>query len=89
MKQIFPILIAALIGLTAGYILNSDKRPDDSSSDLAQDDLIAKLRKELKEAEARSGKVDVINTETEKVIEKVVEISPEEYIANLKQLRPS
>jgi len=89
MKQIVPILIAALIGLTAGYILNSDKRPDDSSSDLAQDDLIAKLQKELKEAEARAGKVDVINTETERVVEKVVEISPEEYIANLKQLRPT
>ena len=89
MKQVVPILIAAIIGLTAGYILNSSKSTKTGSSENDQGDLIAKLKKDLKEAEALAGKVDVINTETEKVVEKVVEITPEEYIANLKQLRPT
>ena len=89
MKQVIPILIAAIIGLTTGYILNSGKSTKTDSSENDQGDLIAKLKKDLKEAEARAGKVDVINTETEKIVEKVVEITPEEYIANLKQLRPT
>ena len=65
MKQVVPILIAAFIGLTAGYILNSSKNAKTGSSENDQSDLIAKLKKDLKEAEARAGKVDVINTETE------------------------
>ncbi len=89
MKKIFPILIAALIGLTTGYILNSDKNSQSNSDNTNVSEIIAKLKRDLKEAQSKAGKVDVINTESERIIEKVAEISPEETIANLKQLRPT
>ena len=92
MKQIFPILIAALIGLTAGYILNSDKNSQSNSDNTNESETIAKLKRDLKEAQSKAGKIDIIKldyTESERIIEKVAEISPEETIANLKQLRPT
>ena len=89
MKQIFPILIAALTGLTAGYILNSDQDSQSSSNSPNDSEIIAKLKRDLQEAQSKAGKIDVINTESERIIEKVAEISPEETIANLKQLRPT
>jgi len=72
MKQVVPILIAALIGFTAGYILNSSKGSNNSSSDSVQDDQIAKLQKELKESEARAGKVDTIKEQSAKIIEAAI-----------------
>lgn len=87
MKQIAPLLVAAIVGLAAGYILQTD--PSSSSTGTGSDNAqIEQLKKELKAARAQTGKTEVINTETEKVVERAVAVPPETYIAQLKTMRP-
>ena len=86
MKQVAPLLVAAIVGLAAGYILNSDNGQSTVAPDNAE---LEKLQKELKAARVQAGKTEVINTETEKVVERTVAVDPESYLAQLKTLRPT
>ena len=86
MKQVAPLLVAAIVGLAAGYILNSDNGQSTMAPDNAE---LEKLQKELKAARVQAGKTEVINTETEKVVERTVAVNPESYLAQLKTLRPT
>ena len=86
MKQVAPLLVAAIVGLAAGYILNSDNGQSTVAPDNAE---LEKLQKELKAARVQAGKTEVINTETEKVVERTVVVDPESYLAQLKTLRPT
>lgn len=86
MKQVAPLLVAAIVGLAAGYILNSDNGQSTVAPDNAE---LEKLQKELKAARVQTGKTEVINTETEKVVERTVAVDPESYLAQLKTLRPT
>ena len=86
MKQVAPLLVAAIVGLAAGYILNSDNGQSSVAPDNAE---LEKLQKELKAARVQAGKTEVINTETEKVVERTVVVDPESYLAQLKTLRPT
>ena len=86
MKQVAPLLVAAIVGLAAGYILNSDNGQSTVAPDNAE---LEKLQKELKAARVQAGKTEVINTETEKVVERTVAVNPESYLAQLKTLRPT
>jgi len=86
MKQVAPLLVAAIVGLAAGYILNSDNGQSTMAPDNAE---LEKLQKELKAARVQAGKTEVINTETEKVVERTVAVNPKSYLAQLKTLRPT
>lgn len=87
MKQIAPLLVAALVGLAAGYILQSTPSSPSTGTD-SDNAQIEQLKKELKAARAQAGKTEVINTETEKVVERAVAVTPETYITQLKTMRP-
>ena len=88
MKQILPLLGAALIGGIVGLLLSGgdSQVPGKTGDDNA--DRIAELETALKAARAQSGRVELVETEKEKIVEKVVGITPSEYLDNLKQLRP-
>ena len=91
MKQTIPILVAALVGAAAMFVLKTgnSSRESDSTDTAKLEQLIADLRKLLNEAKAQAGRVDVIETEKEKIVEKLKEVSPEELIAELKLIQPS
>ena len=86
MKQVAPLLVAAIVGLAAGYILNSDSGQPATTSDNQQ---IAEQQKEYKEARAQVGQTEVINIETEKVVERTIAVDPQTYLEELKTLRPT
>ena len=91
MKQTIPIIVAALVGAVAVFVLKSGNSNSATggadNSKLEQQ--ITDLRKQLNEAKAQAGRVDVIETEREKIVEKLKEASPEELIAELKLIQPS
>ena len=58
MKQVAPLLVAAIVGLAAGYILNSDSGQPATASDSQQ---IADQQEQYKEARAQVGQTEVIN----------------------------
>ncbi|SVB84615.1 uncharacterized protein METZ01_LOCUS237469 [marine metagenome] len=90
MKQIFSIIIAALVGATAVFVLKSGNSPSNSEADNSElEQQIADLRKQLNVAKAQAGRVEVVETEREKIVEKLKEVSPEELIAELKLIQPS
>ena len=91
MKQIFPIIVAALVGAAAMFVLKTGNSSRESSStDTSKlEQQITDLRKQLNEAKAQADRVDVIETEREKIVEKLKEASPEELIAELKIIQPS
>ena len=91
MKQTIPILVAALVGAAAMFVLKTGNSSRESgSTDTAKlEQQITDLRKQLNEAKAQAGRVDVIETEKEKIIVKLKEASPEELIAELKLIQPS
>lgn len=94
MKQIFPILVALVMGLSAMFILldkpnSSDDR--DSGNESAKDEQIAALNKELREAKAKSDRVELIETKVEvpgetidnrmppkEIIEQLIGLDPED-----------
>ena len=86
MKQVAPLLVAAIVGLAAGYILNSDSGQPATASDSQQ---IADQQEEYKEARAQVGQTEVINIETEKVVERTIAVDPQTYLEELKTLRPT
>ena len=86
MKQVAPLLVAAIVGLAAGYILNSDSGQPATTSDSQQ---IAEQQEEYKEARAQVGQTEVINIETEKVVERTIAVDPQTYLEELKTLRPT
>mgnify|MGYP001335870347 CR=1 FL=1 len=89
MKQILPVIVAAIIGGVAGLLLSGgDSNSATGDADSTSADRIAELETQLKAAKAQSGRVELVETEKETVVEKVVEITPAEYIDNLKQIRP-
>ncbi len=91
MKQTIPILVAALVGAAAMFVLKTGNSSRESgSTDTAKlEQQITDLRKQLNEAKAQAGRVDVIETEKEKIVEKLKEALPEELIAELKLIHPS
>ena len=65
MKQTIPIIIAALVGAAAMFVFKTGKSSWESgSTDSAKlGQQIADLRKQLNEAKAQAGRVDVIETD--------------------------
>lgn len=89
MKQIFPIIVAALVGAAAVFVLKSGNGPSSGEANNSKlEQQIADLRKQLNEAKAQAGRVEVVETEREKIVEKLKEVSPEELIAELKLIQP-
>ena len=91
MKQTIPILVAALVGAAAVFVLKSGNSSRNSgAADMAKlEQQIADLRKQLNEAKAQAGRVEIVETEKEKIVERLKEVSPEELIAELKLIQPS
>ena len=92
MKQIIPILVALVVGLSAMFVLlNKPNAPTDrdSGEGTQKDEQIAKLNKELKEAKAKSGRVELIETKVE-VPGKTIDnrIPPQKIIDQLISLDP-
>ena len=92
MKQIFPILVALVVGLSAMFILlNKPNSADDrdSGNESAKDEQIAALNKELREAKAKSGRVELIETKVEVPGETIDNrMPPKEIIEQLIGLDP-
>jgi len=91
MKQTIPIIVAALVGAAAVFVLKSgNSNPATGGTDNSKlEQQIAELRKQLNEAKAQAGRVEIVETEKEKIVEKSKEVSPEELIAELKLIQPS
>ena len=91
MKQTFPIIVAALVGAAAVFVLKSgNSNPATGGADNSKlEQQIAELRKQLNEAKAQAGRVEIVETEKEKIVEKSKEVSPQELIAELKLIQPS
>ena len=91
MKQTIPIIVAALVGAAAVFVLKSGNSNSATggadSSKLEQQ--IAELRKQLNEAKAQAGRVDVIETKTTNTVFTAIITSPEEIIEELKLIRPT
>jgi hypothetical protein len=92
MKQIFPILVALVVGLSAMFVLlNKPNSPTnrDSGEGTQKDEQIEKLSKELREAKAKSGRVELIETKVE-VPGKTIDnrIPPQKIIDQLISLDP-
>ena len=61
MKQIFPIIVAALVGAAAVFILKSGNSPTTGGADNSKlEQQIAELRKQLNEAKAQAGRVEIV-----------------------------
>ena len=92
MKQIIPILVALVVGLSAMFVLlNKPNAPTDrdSGEGTQKDEQIAKLNKELKEAKAKSGRVELIETKVEVPGETIDNrMPPQEIIDQLISLEP-
>ena len=92
MKQIFPILAALVVGLSAMFVLlNKPNSPTNRNSEeeTEKDERIAKLNKELREAKAKSGRVELIETKVEIPGETIDNrIPPQEIIELLIELDP-
>jgi len=92
MKQIFPILVALVVGLSAMFVLLN--KPDsftgrDSDDGTDMDEQIAALNKELREAKAKSGRVELIETKVEVPGETIDNrMPPKEIIEQLIGLDP-
>ncbi len=91
MKQTIPIIVAALVGAAAVFVLKSgNSNPATGGADNSKlEQQIAELRKQLNEAKAQAGRVEIVETEKEKIVEKTKDVSPEELIAELKLIQPS
>ena len=91
MKQTIPIIVAALVGAAAVFVLKSgNSHPATGGADNTKlEQQIAELRKQLNEAKAQAGRVEIVETEKEKIVEKTKDVSPEELIAELKLIQPS
>jgi hypothetical protein len=91
MKQTIPIIVAALVGAAAVFVLKSGNSNSATggadNSKLEQQ--IVELRKQLNEAKAQAGRVEIIETEKEKIVEKSKDGLPEGLIAELKLIQPS
>ena len=70
MKQTIPILVAALVGAAAMFVLKTGNSSRESgSTDTSKlEQQITDLRKQLNEAKAQADRVDVIETEREKIV---------------------
>jgi hypothetical protein len=92
MKQIFPVLVALVVGLSAMFVLlNKPDSPTDrdSGEGTLKDEQIAKLNKELREAKAKSGRVELIETKVEVPGETIDNrIPPQTIIDQLVSLDP-
>ena len=92
MRQIFPILVALIVGLSAMFaLLNTPDSPTDrySGEETQKDEQIAKLNKALREAKARSGRVELIETKVEIPGETIDNrMPPQEIIDQLISLDP-
>ncbi|SVE02739.1 uncharacterized protein METZ01_LOCUS455593, partial [marine metagenome] len=65
MKQTLPIIVAALVGAVAVFILKSGNSPTTGGADSSKlEQQIADLRKQLNAAKAQAGRVDIIETKT-------------------------
>jgi hypothetical protein len=91
MKQIIPILVAALVGGAAVFILKSGNSAPAGAADNSNHNAeLAKLRKEIQQLKARAGRVNTIVVPGEtKTIVTEIETSPEEIIEELKLIRPT
>ena len=90
MKQTFPIIVAALVGAAAVFVLKSGNSPTTGGADNSKlEQQIAELRKQLNEAKAQAGRVDVIETKTTNTVFTAITTSPEEIIEELKLIRPT
>ena len=92
MKQIFPVLVALIVGLSAMFVLlnKPDSSTDrDSGEGTQKDEQIEKLNKALREAKARSGRVELIETKVEIPGETIDNrMPPQEIIDQLISLDP-
>ncbi len=89
MKQVIAILIAALVGAAATFILKSTA-PTSASHNAENEKLkerIAQLRSELKNTDAQGHRITTV--ETEKVITVTASIKPGEILEELKTVRPT
>jgi hypothetical protein len=89
MKQVIAILIAALVGAAATFILKSTA-PTSASHNAENEELkerIAQLRSELKNTDAQGHRITTV--ETEKVITVTASIKPGEILEELKTVRPT
>jgi len=91
MKQTLPIIVAALVGAAAVFILKSGNSSHDSgsTSTAKMEQQIADLRKQLNAAKAQAGRVDIIETKTTNTVFTAITTSPEEIIEELKLIRPT
>jgi len=88
MKQVIAILVAALVGAAATFILKS-AAPAAASHDSENEKLkeqIAQLRGELKSTDAHGNRITTV--EKEKIITVTASIKPEEILEELKTVRP-
>ena len=90
MKQIIPILVAALVGGAAVFILKSGNSSSANTADHSKHNAeLAQLRKENQRLKTKAGRVNtiVVNGETKTIVTEI-ETSPEEIIEELKLIRP-
>ena len=88
MKQVIAILVAAVVGAAATFILKSTT-PATASHDAENDKLkeqIAQLRSDLKNSDAQGNRITTV--EKEKIITVTASIKPEEILEELKTVRP-
>jgi hypothetical protein len=91
MKQIIPILVAALVGGAAVFILKSGNNRPAITGDRSKHNVeLAQLRKENQQLQIRADRVNtiVVPGETTTIVTEI-ETSPEEIIEELKLIRPT
>jgi len=91
MKQIIPILVAALVGGVAVFILKSgDSNPSGAADNSKHNAELAQLRKENQKLKIKAGRMNTIVVPGEtKTIVTEIETSPEEIIEELRLIRPT
>ena len=91
MKQIIPILVAALVGGIAVFILKSGGgNPSGAGDNSKHNAELAQLRKENQKLKTKAGRMNTIVMPGEtKTIVTEIETSPEEIIEELRLIRPT